>query len=106
MNKLATAALIVGYLVTICGGIGLAVKILGKLKVLTVKLHAISEGQQCQLRNDITSIYYRHNGEESPTLREYERKNLDELYAGYKALNGNSFIGDIYSAMREWRVIS
>ena len=31
MNKLATAALIVGYLVTICGGIGLAVKILGKL---------------------------------------------------------------------------
>ena len=106
MSTLAYAALAAGYLVTLSGAIALAIRILGKIRVVTEKLHAISEGQQCQLRNDITGLYYQHNGENLPTLREYERKNLDELYAGYKALNGNSYIEDIYHTMREWRVVS
>ena len=73
-------------------------------RVLDTK--AVREGQRCLLRNEITAIYYRHNGEETPTLREYERLNLDDLYAGYKALDGNSYIEDIYHAMRDWRVKS
>ena len=90
MNNVAAAAAVIGYLATFGG----AAAFLGKL------------WQQCQLRNDITAIYYRHCGEETPALREYERKNLDDLYGGYKALGGNHFIDDLYHAMRDWRVVS
>lgn len=99
MDKLQIAALVVGYLTTLAGFLAVMWKLWKKLK-------AISEGQQCQLRSDITSIYYRHSDEETPTLREYERKNLDDLYEGYKALGGNHFIDDLYGKMREWRVVS
>ena len=99
MSNLAAAAAVIGYLATFGG----AAAFLGKL---WKKLRAISEGQQCQLRNDITAIYYRHCGEDVPSLREYERKNLDDLYGGYKALGGNHFIDDLYHTMRDWRVVS
>ena len=68
------------------------------------KLKNIVNGQQCQLRSDITAIYYRHSDADEPTLREYERKNLDDLYDAYKALGGNHYVDDIYKVMREWRV--
>lgn len=61
-------------------------------------------GQQCVLRSEITHTYYSHVDEESPALREYERKNLDDLFAGYKALGGNHFVDDIYNTMRKWHV--
>lgn len=69
------------------------------------KIKDIAEGQQCQLRNDITSIYYKHCDESAPTLREFERKNLDSIFAAYKALKGNNYIDDLYNQMRQWRVI-
>lgn len=106
MSQIATAALVAGYIVTIAGGLALAVRLLKKVKILTEKIKDIAEGQQCQLRNDITDIYYKHNEEERPTLREYERKNLDDLYDGYKALGGNHYVDDIYHAMRDWRVVT
>ena len=68
------------------------------------KIKDIAEGQQCQLRNDITAVYYRHCDEANPTLREFERKNLDSIYAAYKALKGNHYIDDLYVQMRHWRV--
>ena len=66
----------------------------------------VIEGQKCLLRSEITSLYYRHCDEEEPTLREYERKNLDAAYAAYSKLHGNTFVGDIYEVMRHWRVVS
>ena len=68
------------------------------------KLKKIGEGQQCQLRSDITGIYYKHCDEENPMLREFERKNLDALTEAYKALGGNNYIDDLYDQMRHWKV--
>ena len=97
---LAQIAAVTGYLMTI-GGFMLCIwKVLRALK-------DVAEGQKCLLRAEIMSIYYRHCDEDEPTLREYERKNLDALYAAYVRLNGNTFVSDIYNEdMRHWRVIS
>lgn len=86
------------------GYIGTLLGFLGGLLALYKKLRKIGDGQQCQLRNDITSIYYKHCDETNPTLREYERKNLDALFEAYKALEGNNYVDDIYETMRKWRV--
>jgi hypothetical protein len=51
-------------------------------------------------------MYYSHCDEEEPALREYERKDLDDLYAGYHTLHGNHFIDDLYNKMRNWKVVS
>ena len=99
MNTLAAAAVIVGYLVTLGGVVTYLTKLWRKVK-------AICEGQQCQLRNDITGIYYRHSEEARPTLRESERRNLDDLYEGYKALGGNHYVDDLYETMRNWHVVT
>ena len=87
----------IGYIVTILGFIGILWKFWKKLK-------SVGEGTQCQLRSDITAIYYRHCDEKDPVLREYERKNLDSLVEAYKALGGNNYIDDLYDSMRHWRV--
>ena len=69
------------------------------------KIKDIADAQKCQLRSDILAIYYRHCDEEEPTMREYERKNLDALYAAYEVLHGNTFVKDIYEdQMRHWKV--
>ena len=88
----------VGYASVLLGVVGSLIKVTKILKDLIV-------GQQCELRSEITAIYYKHVDELEPTLREYERKNLDDLYAGYKALKGNHFIDDLYNKMREWKVV-
>lgn len=88
-----------GYLST-AGGI------LAFLWKLWTKIRDVAEGQKCLLRTEIMSIYYRHCDEEEPTLREYERKNLDALFAAYEELRGNTFVQDIYNEMRHWHVSS
>ena len=96
---LEVVARYIGYLVAICGGIGYFTKV---LKTMT----KIADGQKCLMRSQITSTYYKHVDEEEPTLRQYERENLDKLFASYSSLNGNSFVGDIYEVMRKWRVVN
>lgn len=72
----------------------------------TKKLTAVGDGLRSLLRSDIMAIYYRHCDEEEPTLREYERKNLDSLYESYSVQGGNSFVSDLYNnEMRHWRVV-
>ena len=97
MSILSSTAAVIGYLSVIAGLMVFLVKIWRKIK-------KIAEGQQCQLRSDITGIYYRHSDAPDPTLREYERQNLDDLYDGYKVLGGNHYVDDIYAKMRGWRV--
>lgn len=70
------------------------------------KLRVIVDANKCQLRTNITAIYYKHCDEETPTLREYERKNLDEMYNGYHTLRGNTFVNDLYEKMRHWNVVT
>lgn len=99
IEHLKTIALVLGYLATIGGVFAFLWKQWKKIK-------DIADAQKCQLRSDILSIYYKHCDEDEPTLREYERKNLDALYAAYEVLHGNTFVSDIYNdEMRHWRVI-
>lgn len=98
VEHLKLAASIIGYLTTV-GGVFIFLWKQWK------KIKDIANAQKCQLRSDILSIYYKHCDEEEPTLREYERKNLDSLYSAYEVLHGNTFIADIYNdQMRHWRV--
>ena len=82
------------------------VTFLGSVIAILRKLKIIVNASKCQLRSDITTIYYKHCDEEEPTLREYERKNLDELYDGYHTLKGNHFVDDLYEKMRHWKVVT
>lgn len=82
------------------------VAFLSSIITILVQLKAIGDANRCMLRSNITGIYYRHVDEDVPTLREYERKNLDDLYAGYHTLKGNHFVDDLYRQMREWKVIT
>lgn len=91
-------AAVIGYLTTVGGFLAFLCCSLRELK-------NIAGGQKCLLRSEIMAIYYRHCDEEEPTLREYERKNLDSLYAAYTTLHGNTFVSDIYNKeMRHWHV--
>ena len=82
------------------------VAFLGSVFAILRKLKVIVNANKCQLRSNITAIYYRHCDEENPTLREYERKNLDEMYDGYHTLRGNTFVNDLYEKMRRWNVVT
>ena len=64
---------------------------------------ALREGQRCLLRAEIVRIYYRHLADKQ--LREYEFKNMEQCYAAYKVLKGNSFIDRIHAEMQEWDII-
>ncbi len=63
------------------------------------------DGVLCLLRSNIRRIYYAHCDEPAPALREYERLDLDDLYAGYHTLRGNHFVDDLYEKMRRWKVV-
>lgn len=64
----------------------------------------IANGQKCQLRSDMLSIYY-HNYEKCE-IRQYEYENFVFMYEAYKALKGNSFIDKIYEEVKTWKVVS
>lgn len=63
----------------------------------------IDAAQLDLMRNEITKVYYKRQNVKE--LYQYERESLDKLYEGYHAGGGNSFVEDIYSEMRHWRVV-
>lgn len=64
----------------------------------------IIEGQRCQLRADMLSIYYKCK--DTKQIRQYEAEHFEKCYHAYKALKGNSFIDEIYKKAHQWDVIS
>lgn len=64
----------------------------------------IIEGQRCQLRADMLRIYYANK--DAKKIRQYEAEHFDKCYHAYKALNGNSFIDEIYKKAHTWEVIT
>ncbi len=100
MNILSTVSLILGIILSLVSIITL---IVNAIKNKHSNNKALAEGMKAILRNSIEKIYYANL--ENKTLREYERKNLDSLYAAYHdGLKGNSFASDIYEEMRTWEV--
>lgn len=99
METLGLIAATIGYLGII---IGVFVKLSKVLRAIKTEM----DGVLCLLRSNIRKIYYAHCDEPDPTLREYERKDLDELYDGYHTLHGNTFVDDLYEKMRHWKVVT
>ena len=85
----------VGYILTICGALGLVWKCLREQK-------KIRNGQKCQLRSDMLRTY--HKNKEARRLRQYEAENFVMMYQAYKAMGGNSFIDEIYEHVTKWDV--
>ena len=97
MQGIENASTIIGLCLS---GISLLVLVFGYIR----NLKKIRDGMKAMLRSDIEHCYYKNV--EAKTLREYERKNLDSLYSAYHdGLKGNSFAQDLYSEMREWKII-
>lgn len=88
-------------LVTLIGEIGV---LLGVIVPVIVSIKKISNGTRCQLRSEMLRIYYRNH--DAKTIRQYEYQNFVELYDAYKALNGNSFIDEIYEKIKDWEIVS
>lgn len=62
----------------------------------------ITEGLRCLLRSDMLHTYYKRL--DSREIRQYEAEEFKKSYAGYKALDGNSFIDDIAKEVSNWKV--
>lgn len=97
INQLLLAAEIVSA-AAVLGGV-----LLGIRKIVKWAKHLV-EGERCHLRSDMVRTYYRNK--DTKTIHQYERENFDKLYEAYKALNGNSFIDDIYKEIKRWEIIA
>lgn len=62
----------------------------------------ITEGIRCLLRSDMLHTYYKNV--ETGTIRQYEAEEFKKSYAGYKALDGNSFIDDVAEKVKDWKI--
>lgn len=78
--------------------------ILGIVVPAIVWLRKVIEGQRCQLRAEMLRIYYKNKDRKK--IRQYEAEHFDKCYHAYKALNGNSFIDQIYENAHEWDIES
>ena len=88
-------------IVTLIGEIGV---LLSVIIPVIIWIKKIANGQKCQLRSDMLTIYY-HN-REAKTIRQYEYENFVYLYEAYKALKGNSFIDKIYEEVHDWEIVT
>ena len=61
------------------------------------------EALRAMLRNNITSMYYKHV--DIKTLREYEFEEMIQEAEVYFKLGGNSYVRELYEKMCEWDVI-
>lgn len=94
------------WIAAIIGYLGVIFAVFVKMSKILKAVQTEKDGILCLLRSNIRKIYYAHCDEDDPTLREYERKDLDELYNGYHTLHGNTFIDDLYEKMRHWKVVT
>jgi hypothetical protein len=75
----------------------------GELGVLYVFAKSILEGTKCSLRNDILEIWDRCN--ESKEITHYQLQSIQYSYELYKKLKGNSFIDEIMTRVKEFKII-
>lgn len=92
----------------ICSRIGsiiaLVVLLIKPIRNKVLGMKKIEDGQKCMLRSDMLHVYYKNR--ESNKLRQYEMENFIMEYKAYKALDGNSFIDNIYKEVCTWEVVT
>lgn len=91
-----------GNIVILAGAIVEIATAVGMLVAGFVWVRRIIEGQRCQLRASMLSIYYKCK--DTKKIRQYEAEHFEKCYQAYKALKGNSFIDEIYRKAHEWEV--
>lgn len=64
---------------------------------------AMLEATKCSLRNDILSIYDRCKDKQEIT--KYQLESIEYSYIQYKKLKGNSFIDNLVSRVRKFKVV-
>jgi hypothetical protein len=102
MGTLDIVAQYCGIVTTIAAAVALLVKpVREKLFGLT----EIKEGQKCLLRAQMLSIYYNAKDNKN-VIRQYELENFILMYAAYKAMKGNSFMGKVNKEILEMEVVS
>ena len=82
--------------------VGVVIPVFRTIKKYTETIKKIANGTKCQLRTDMLNTYYTNKKDKK--LREFERENFEKLYSAYDALDGNSFIDDVYSEIKTWEV--
>lgn len=92
--------MIIAMVATLATEIGV---IWGVIRPIIKSVTRIANGQKCQLRSDMLRIYYKCR--ESKKIHQYEYENFVMLYEAYKALNGNSFIDEIYEKLQAWEIV-
>lgn len=99
---LATIAEYAGFLTTIAAAIALLVK---PVRNKLFGLDDIREGQKCLLRSTMLSLYYEAK-DDGGKIRQYKFENFTLMYAAYKALGGNSFMGKVNREIQEMEIIT
>lgn len=76
----------------------------GEIAALLIFAKYVVEAVKCLLRNDILNIYDKCKGTKEITLYQLQSVNLS--YAIYKKLKGNSFIDEIMSEIKEFKIVN
>ena len=100
MNTLLTIASACSAVVTIAA---LVVAIFKPFKKILKFYKADNEVMLCLLRANILNTYRLFKADKK--IPQVERQNIDLEYQAYKSRNGNTFIDDVYSEIREWEIV-
>lgn len=76
----------------------------GEIAALLIFAKYVVEAVKCLLRNDILNIYDKCKDKKEITLYQLQSVNLS--YAIYKKLKGNSFIDEIMSEIKEFKIVN
>lgn len=79
-----------------------ALSIIGEMIAVYKVIKNIANAAKCQLRTEMLDMYYAHR--DTKEWHEWERENFDKLFLAYTDLHGNSFISDVKTETRTWRV--
>lgn len=77
---------------------------IGEIGALLIFAKYLVQAVKCLLRNDILYIYDKCKDKKEITMYQLQSVNLS--YAIYKKLKGNSFIDEIMSEIRKYKIVN
>ena len=60
---------------------------------------------RCLLRTELLNMYFKHIEYDRKELTQWESENMHKMFESYSALDGNSFVSDLYKIMNSWPVV-
>lgn len=77
---------------------------IGEIGALFIFAKYLVQAVKCLLRNDILYIYDKSKDKKEITMYQLQSVNLS--YVIYKKLKGNSFVDEIMSEIRKYKIVS